>query len=153
MKNLVFTLLVIVVCISCTFKRTRIENAAIVDGILIDTTTVEWIKDSTGLDFILDTTLQRLYSEIPEDSFISDVVNQEVCSGYKAFSIAEPHLTAMCGEENISFQKPFRINLVDDIWVIYGTLPKTKEGRSLGGVAYLEIRKKDGLVLKAIHGE
>ena len=46
--------------------------------------------------------------------------------------------------------RPFKARLVDDsIWVVEGTLP---EG-SVGGTPYAEIQRKDGKVLKVIHGK
>ena len=152
MKKLVLAFMSIIFCISCTPKKERINGSALVDGIWIDTTTVEWITDTTGLDFVLDTTLQREYLDEPEDSSILNN-NKEICSAEAAFKMAEPLLNRAYGKENISFQKPFRINLVDNIWVIFGTLRKATEGVVLGGTAYMEIRKDDGKILKAIHGE
>ncbi|MDR0863915.1 MAG: YbbC/YhhH family protein [Candidatus Symbiothrix sp.] len=64
-----------------------------------------------------------------------------------AFQIAEPVLNQIYGKETIEEEKPFSINLENDIWVIEGYLaPGFK-----GGVAYMEIRKSTGEILKVIH--
>lgn len=64
-----------------------------------------------------------------------------------AIQVAEIVLSKIYGIENIKNQKPFSINLEDDIWIIEGYLD---EG-SLGGVAYIEISKSNGAILKVIH--
>ncbi|MCL1937341.1 MAG: YbbC/YhhH family protein [Candidatus Azobacteroides sp.] len=95
------------------------------------------------MSFILNTNLSSdNYSEItgyfPDAGFIP---NEEI-----AFKIAEIVLTQIYGKENINEGKPFSINLENDIWIIEGTLYRRK-----GGVAYMEIQKKDGKILKIIH--
>jgi len=64
-----------------------------------------------------------------------------------AFQIAESVLINLYGKETIEEEKPFSINLENDIWVIEGSL---EEG-FVGGVAYMEIRKSNGEILKVIH--
>jgi NADH dehydrogenase FAD-containing subunit len=63
-----------------------------------------------------------------------------------AFQIAEPILVNIFGEEHIEKEKPFSINLENDIWIIKGTPYYRK-----GGVAYIEIRKTNGEILKVVH--
>ena len=64
-----------------------------------------------------------------------------------AFQIAESVLINLYGKETIEEEKPFSINLENDVWVIEGSLEKGFEG----GVAYMEIRKSNGEILKVIH--
>jgi len=64
-----------------------------------------------------------------------------------AFEIAEPVLKNIYGINQIESEKPFSINLENDIWIIEGNL---KVGL-LGGVAYMEIRKSNAEILKVIH--
>jgi hypothetical protein len=66
-----------------------------------------------------------------------------------AFQIAEPILNDIYGKEHIEKEKPFSINLENDIWIIEGHLEKGL----VGGVAYMEIRKSNGEVLKVCHGK
>jgi hypothetical protein len=64
-----------------------------------------------------------------------------------AFQIAEPVLMLIYGNETIEGEKPFSINLENDIWIIEGYLEKGYKG----GVAYMEIRKSNGEILRVIH--
>ncbi|OGX92293.1 hypothetical protein BEN49_16430 [Hymenobacter coccineus] len=53
--------------------------------------------------------------------------------------------------KSIEEKKSFQVVLYDnEVWVVQGTLPKRYE---LGGVAYIEINKKDGRILKITHGK
>jgi len=64
-----------------------------------------------------------------------------------AFKVVEPILKQIYGSEKIDNEKPFSINLENDIWIIEGHL----DVGLLGGVAYVEIRKNNGEILKVIH--
>jgi len=66
-----------------------------------------------------------------------------------AFKIAEPVLNKIYGTKQIENEKPFSINLENDIWIIEGSIIKGIKG----GVAYMEIRKSNGEILKVIHSE
>lgn len=66
-----------------------------------------------------------------------------------AFQIIEPILNQLYGKELIQSEKPFSINLENDIWIIEGYLEKGMKG----GVAYVEIRRSNGEILKVIHTE
>lgn len=66
-----------------------------------------------------------------------------------AIKIAEAIWLPIYGEK-IYAQKPYDVSLVNDsIWIIKGTLPQNRRG----GVAYIEIQKSDGKILKVIHGK
>ena len=79
---------------------------------------------------------------IPADGLIP---TQEI-----AVQIAEIILSQLYGQENIEQQKPFSINLEDDVWIIEGYWDRNDFSTD-GGVAYMEISKKNGAVLKVIH--
>lgn len=149
MRILGYLLMVIFLFIGCTPKRSM--NVA--DGLLLDTTPIVWTNDtSLGVgDFVFDTTFQRLHLDIEDNITSLNKEGEEVSSAEMAFKIAEPMLIDTYGKENILLQKPFRINLVDDIWVIYGTLPLANGKMAVGGTAYIEIRKKNGELVKMIH--
>jgi len=66
-----------------------------------------------------------------------------------AVQIAEVILKKIYGEKKIERQKPFSINLENDIWIIEGYLEQSYDG----GVAYMEIRKDNGKIVKVIHGK
>ena len=51
--------------------------------------------------------------------------------------------------DRIYNQKPYRVNLIkDSIWVVNGSV----YGGGYGENAYIEIRKKDGKILKVLMG-
>jgi len=75
--------------------------------------------------------------------------NFSVIDTVTAIKIAELNWIKIYGKDVIN-EKPYSIKLQgDSIWVINGTLPKNV----LGGVAYIEIRKCDGKILKVTHGK
>jgi hypothetical protein len=51
--------------------------------------------------------------------------------------------------ESIYKQKPFVVTLERNIWIVEGSLPEGMKG----GVAYIEIQKKDCKILKVIHSK
>ena len=68
-----------------------------------------------------------------------------------AIKIAEIVCLNVYGKE-INEEKPFTAKLKDGkVWVIEGTFNKGKYAK--GGVAYIEIQKGDGKILKVIHGK
>lgn len=65
-----------------------------------------------------------------------------------ACQIAEVILISLYGEDDIKKQKQFKVSLVgDSIWAVVG-VQKTVE---IGGVAYIEIRKRDCKILTVMH--
>lgn len=68
-----------------------------------------------------------------------------------AIKIAEIVWLNVYGEE-IYGEKPYSARLKDSkIWIVQGT--RISGGYALGGVAYIEIQKSDGKILKVIHGK
>jgi hypothetical protein len=68
-----------------------------------------------------------------------------------ARKIAEAVWTPIYGKEHIEEEKPFHAVLTNnEVWVVQGSLPK---GYTVGGTAYIEINKRDGRILKVIHGK
>ena len=53
------------------------------------------------------------------------------------------------GRKQIQSQKPFRAALRNGVWTVHGSLPPNTPG----GVAEADISKKDGRVLRVIHGK
>ena len=66
-----------------------------------------------------------------------------------AIMVAEPILFSLFGKDNIVNQRPYEIYLIDNYWVISGTLPK---GR-LGGTFLIIINDKNSSVIKITHGK
>jgi len=77
---------------------------------------------------------------IPKSGFVPDKTT--------AIKIAEAIWLPIYGER-IYKKRPYSIKLENGIWFIMGTLlPNSK-----GGVPYIEIQKKDGKILKVMHGK
>jgi len=57
-------------------------------------------------------------------------------------------LTPIYGAERIQRQLPLNARLMDDRWIVEGSLP---QGR-LGGVAHIAIAKSDGRIFRVTHG-
>ena len=65
-----------------------------------------------------------------------------------AVKIAEAVWLSIYGE-NIYKEKPFVAELRNDVWTVTGTIPD----KSIGGVAEIDIAKKDGRIVRVIHGK
>jgi hypothetical protein len=89
-------------------------------------------QDQTGSD--------AGHSYVPANGFVPTA---EV-----AVEIARAVLTPIYGGERIQRQLPLNARLMDDRWIVEGSLPP---GR-LGGVAHIEIAKSDGRILRVTHG-
>jgi len=66
-----------------------------------------------------------------------------------AIDIAEPILFSIYGKDNITKQKPYEIYLIDNYWVITGTLPKYY----LGGTFLIIIDSRDSKIIRITHGK
>ncbi|HMC02264.1 MAG TPA: YbbC/YhhH family protein [Flavobacteriaceae bacterium] len=66
-----------------------------------------------------------------------------------AIKYAEILLFEQYGKENIENEKPYRVYLIDDYWVIFGGLPKNY----VGGVFELVFDSWNGRVLRLSHGK
>jgi hypothetical protein len=66
-----------------------------------------------------------------------------------AISVAEAMLFSIYGKENIVRQRPYERYLINDYWVLNGTLPKDW----VGGTFLIIINSTDGKVIKLTHGK
>ncbi len=66
-----------------------------------------------------------------------------------AINVAESILFSIYGKENIESEKPYEIYLIDNYWVIAGTLPED----SSGGTFLIIIDARNSKVLKITHGK
>ncbi len=66
-----------------------------------------------------------------------------------AIKVAEPILFSIYGKENIESEKPYETYLINNYWVIAGTLPED----SLGGTFLIIIDARNSKVLKVTHGK
>ena len=109
----------------------------------------DWIRDS--IDFVIDSTLHRQY--LNKNFPSTRIAHKNIENVKQLYDIIEPFLYDAFGEENITVQKPFHINMIDSLWIVEGSLPRLKNGGGvLGGVFYLEI-DKNGTLIKIIHSE
>lgn len=67
-----------------------------------------------------------------------------------AIRIAEAVWIPIYGEKLIASERPFKATLRGDVWIVTGAdLPQG----SLGGVAEAHISKRDGRILRVMHGQ
>jgi len=83
----------------------------------------------------------RVVGYVPKDGFVPNKLT--------AIRIAISVWLPIYGD-NIYNEKPFVAVLKDGIWKVNGSLPKKF---TIGGVAEIWIQKKDGKILRVIHGK
>ena len=82
----------------------------------------------------------RVLDEAPADGFVPDAET--------AVRIAEAVLVPVYGQAQIDRQGPLTATEHDGVWTVTGRLPP---GRA-GGVALVRIARRDGTILRMIHG-
>lgn len=70
----------------------------------------------------------------------------------QATRVGEALLVKVYGKSILS-QRPFKISSTKETWILEGTFHCPQGQVCLGGVAFIEFRKKDGNVVKVIHGK
>jgi hypothetical protein len=86
------------------------------------------------------------------DKTLHNVLNHNtviIKDSKSAINIAESIVFGIYGKENIVAQKPYKAYLVDNHWVISGTLPKGMRG----GVFMIILDSRDCKVLRITHGK
>ena len=79
---------------------------------------------------------------VPKNGFVPDAAT--------ASRIAEAVWIPIYGEKLISSEKPFKVSLRGDVWTVTGKdLPAGRDG----GVAEADISKRDGRILRVVHGQ
>ena len=66
-----------------------------------------------------------------------------------AINVAEPILFSIYGKENIESQKPYETYLIENYWLIRGTLSDDMRG----GTFFIIIDARNSKVLKITHGK
>ena len=66
-----------------------------------------------------------------------------------AINIAETILFKIYGKDDIKRQRPYEIYLIDNYWIILGTLPE----ESFGGTFLIIMDSRDSKVIKVTHGK
>jgi hypothetical protein len=85
---------------------------------------------------------QSTPSYVPPNGFVPDAAT--------AARIAEAVWIPIYGAERIAKEKPFKATLKGDVWTVTG---KDLPPGTLGGVAEAEVSKRDGRILRVIHGQ
>jgi hypothetical protein len=78
----------------------------------------------------------------PPNGFVPDAAT--------AMRIAEAVWIPIYGEAHIAAEKPFKATLKGDVWTVTG---KDLPPNTLGGFAEADISKRDGRILRVIHGQ
>ena len=139
--KLLIIIVAIIVSISCAsllFYVNYDSTEYVIDDIYKDDTIIKgtfYIKDPyMTLDYL------RENITYPNNGYVPNEIT--------AAKIAEAVWLSKYGER-IYNQKPYRVNLIkDSIWVVNGSI----SGGGYGENAYIEIRKKDGKILKVLMG-
>ena len=79
---------------------------------------------------------------IPPNGFVPDALT--------AGRIAEAVWIPIYGEARIAAEKPFAVVLKGEVWTVTG---KALPPGTVGGVAEADISKRDGRILRVIHGQ
>jgi hypothetical protein len=85
------------------------------------------------------------HSYLPPNGYVPDSVT--------AIKIAEAVLVPIYSEREIAKERPFHAKLVGDVWTVEGTLSCASKDDCFGGVAVVEISKRDGRILRVSHGK
>jgi hypothetical protein len=97
---------------------------------------------------IAETRLKEALVETEAHNFV-DYNSIIISDSITAISIAEPILFSIYGKENITKQRPYEIYLIDNYWVISGTLPEER----LGGCFLIIINAFDSKIIKITHAK
>lgn len=94
--------------------------------------------------------LKHAESELKNALIKNEILPDKVIpDSQTAVDVAENFLFNIYGKENIIQQRPYNLNLIDDYYIIEGTLPKN----TLGGTFLIIINSKDGKIIKLTHGK
>jgi hypothetical protein len=71
-----------------------------------------------------------------------------------AIRIAEGVLIPVYGEKQVKSERPYVAALSNEVWTVTGSLPKRRFFffEAIGGVAIVELSKKDARILRVTHG-
>lgn len=86
------------------------------------------------------------------DTVIHNVIDKKtviIKDSLTAISVAEPILFSVYGKDNIIKQRPYKIDFIDNYWIIKGTLPKDY----LGGAFLMIIDSKNNRIIRITHGK
>lgn len=85
----------------------------------------------------------------PQDAYVP--AEGYVPTAEVAIKIAVAVWEPIYGAAKIAEEKPYTATLAEGVWTVEGTLPKKRYTK--GGVALAEISKRDGRILRVVHGK
>lgn len=103
-------------------------------------------QKSVEICYVLDDNLSSdFYSTLSSIELKEGIVS----SPEVAVGIAQAVWTGIYGKDIVEKEKPFSVNLENEIWIVEGAPPKGEEGTIIfGGNLYIEIKKSTGEVIK-----
>jgi hypothetical protein len=102
--------------------------------------------------------LENRYATVQLQHALEEKSDAKVITGSKAVPLkdtisairaAEKILFKTYGKATIENQKPYRIQLIDNYWIIWGTFPAD----SLGGTFLIILDSRNSMILKMTHGK
>ena len=103
-------------------------------------------QKSVEISYVLD---DNLSSDFYSTFSCIELKEGVVPSPEVAVGIAQAVWTGIYGKDIVKKEKPFSVNLENEIWIVEGALPKGEEGNIIfGGNLYIEIKKSTGEVIK-----
>jgi len=121
-----------------------------VDASMVDTT----VKRISQVDRRLDTTYRDAFRNLIKQN-IAEAPNLRF-KGKKmlpdtstALAVAEIYLFKVYGKSHILLEKPYRIENIDNYWLVRGDIPKGIGG----GIFYLILNAYDGAVIYCKHAQ
>ena len=94
---------------------------------------------------------QELTSALTNKSQHNFIDNKRIIikDSLTAINIAEPILFSIYGKENIIKERPYEIYLIDNYWIIKGTLPEDWDG----GTFLIIIDSRNCKIIRITHGK
>ncbi|WP_299242418.1 NTF2 fold immunity protein [uncultured Aquimarina sp.] len=118
--------------------------------IFILTTCLTYSQDDNEHRRISKEQAENIINQTLKDSTLHNVIgNKEILTSEKVIKFSEFILFDIYGKENIEKQKPYDVFLIDQYWLIGGTLPKG----SLGGTFTMIIDSRDYKIIRLTHGK
>ena len=129
----------VVLCLMLFLISCRTNKKKIVDA------------NNVEIEYVIDSSLT---TNLYEDDFGYFPKEGMVPTPEVAIGIAKSVWTGIYGNKLVEKEKPYSINLEDNIWIVEGTLVSNNQDQIiLGGTLYIEIDKRTGNIIKVFHSK
>ena len=118
-------------------------------GLLFICLTSCWQTKSDRTQFGIEYAKSELKEALSNKREKQILVDTVITDKETATIVAETILFKIYGKDNITKQRPYEINHIDNYWVLNGTLPKNM----LGGTFLIIINSTNGQIVKLTHGK